>query len=261
MLKAVIFDLDDTLLWDEKSVSEAFKATCQRVTEHYDIDTEQLEKRVRYHAEKLYKSYETYEFTKMIGTGTFEAFWADYNDEGEGFAQLKAIVPEYRKRAWKKGLEDFDIEDEALAETLAKTFPEERKKHVYLYEETIEVLEKLKGKYKLLMLTNGSSELQRTKLNLSPELVPYFDYIVISGEFGKGKPDVDIFNHALSLLEVEKNEAIMIGDNPLTDILGAIKSDIDSIWINHHNKQLDDITPTYEVKRLREILSIIRSLS
>src|SRR5690606_9230817 len=182
-------------------------------------------------------------------------------DEGEDFKKLRETVPEYRKQAWMNGLQDLDIEDEELAETLAKTFPEERKKHIYLYDETLEILDKLKGKYKLLMLTNGSPHLQYTKLSLSPELAPYFDHIVISGDFGQGKPSADIFNYALSLLEAEKNEVIMVGDNPLTDILGASRIGIDSIWINHHDRELTEVTPTYEVSRLREIMPIVKSLS
>ncbi|MFS8631648.1 MAG: HAD family hydrolase, partial [Bacillales bacterium] len=141
MLKAIFFDLDDTLLWDSKSVSEAFKATCNRVLEKYNIDPRQLEKEVRKSAERLYPTYETYDFVKDIGIGVFEAMWGEFLDEGENFAKLREIVPDYRKRAWFEGLQALDIEDEQLAEELAKIFPEERKKHVYLFEETIEVLD------------------------------------------------------------------------------------------------------------------------
>lgn len=262
MLKAIFFDLDDTLLWDSKSVSEALKATCNRVLEKYNIDPRQLEKEVRKSAERLYPTYETYDFVKDIGIGVFEAMWGEFLDEGENFAKLREIVPDYRKRAWFEGLQALDIEDEQLAEELAKIFPDERKKHVYLFEETIEVLDALKGKYRLLMLTNGSPHLQKTKLSLSPELAPYFEHIVISGEFGHGKPSTELFNYALSLLDgVEKNEVIMVGDNPMTDILGASKFGIDSIWINHDNREIEEVVPTYEVSRLREILPIIKSLS
>lgn len=261
MLKAIIFDLDDTLLWDHKSVSEAFKSTCRKVVDKYEIDPEQLEEQVRKHAEKLYPTYETYDFVRNIGIGTFEGMWGEFKDEGEDFKKLRETVPQYRKQAWLNGLQELDIEEEQLAEELATTFPEERKKHIYLYEETIEILDALKDNYQLLMLTNGSPHLQHTKLSLSPELEPYFDHIVISGDFGSGKPSAEIFNYALSLLEVEKDEVIMIGDNPLTDILGASKIGIDSIWINHHNRELQEVTPTYEVSRLREIMPIIKSLS
>jgi len=261
MLKAVIFDLDDTLLWDHKSVKEAFKSTCAIVVEKYDIDALQLEENVRKHAEELYPTYETYNFVSNIGIGTFEGMWGEFNDEGEDFKKLRETVPHYRKQAWFNGLKELDIEDEQLAVELAKVFPEERKKHIYLYEETLEVLDALKDNYQLLMLTNGSPDLQHTKLSLSPELAPYFEHIVISGNFGQGKPSVEIFNYALNLLEVEKDEVVMIGDNPLTDILGASKVGIDSIWINHHEREIQEITPTYEVNRLREIIPIIKSLS
>ena len=170
MLKAIMFDLDDTLLWDEKSVKKAFEATCKIAVEQYNIDPEQLEENVRAEAKKLYESYDTYEFTKKIGTGTFEAFWATYEDEGEGFSELQKMVEEFRFKSWFQGLQEIDIEDKELASKLAETFPEERKNHIYLYDETIEVLEKLKGKYQLLMLTNGSPSLQKLKLSMSPEL-------------------------------------------------------------------------------------------
>ena len=75
-----------------------------------------------------------------------------------------------------------------------------------MYDDSFAVLDQLKGKYKLLLLTNGSPDLQNTKLDITPELVPYFDQIVISGAFGKGKPDPSIFEHALSLLEIDKEE-------------------------------------------------------
>src|SRR5690625_716585 len=259
MLKAIIFDLDDTLLWDAKSVSEAFKATCKKVEKSHNIDPTILEERVRYHAEQLYPTYDTYDFVSNIGIGTFEGMWGEFKDEGEQFKLLRETVPTFRKQAWLQGLQDVEIEDEALAEELAVVFPEERKKHIYLYEETLDILDDLKGEYKLLMLTNGSPDLQYMKLSYSPELAPYFDHIVISGAFGKGKPSVDIFNYALSLLDIEKGEAVMVGDNPKTDILGASRVGIDSIWINHHNRELTDITPTFEVNRLKKIMPVIKS--
>ena len=90
------------------------------------------------------------------------------------------------------------IDDPEFGHELAERFPEERRKTPFVYEETFNILNSLKGKYQLLMLTNGSPDLQNTKLSITPELVPYFDLIVISGDFGKGKPDPTIFEHALA---------------------------------------------------------------
>lgn len=261
MLKSVMFDLDDTLLWDEKSIKKAFEATCNFATEKYAIDPLKLEEKVRSAAEIIYSTYDIYSFVSNIGIGTFESFWGEFTDNGEKFEELRNMQADYRKKSWNKGLDALDIEDEELAEELAEMFSKERRKHIYLYEETLDVLNQLKGKYKLLMLTNGAPSLQHEKLKLSPELVPYFDHIVISGEFGEGKPEPAIFEYAINLLEVEKSETIMVGNNPHSDILGATRTGIDSIWINHHNETLEDLTPTYEVNKLKEIISIIKSRS
>lgn len=260
MIKAIIFDLDDTLLWDEKSVKKAFEETCHLAKEECHINPERLEEAVREEAKQLYPTYETYPFVKNIGIGVFEAFWGEFKDEGEDFEALRQIVPEYRKDAWTKGLAKLGVHDEALGQKLAETFPKERRQHIYLYEDTLPVLDALKGKYKLALLTNGSPHLQHEKLSFSKELVPYFDQIVISGDFGKGKPSEEIFEHLLNLLDVDPDEALMVGDNPMTDILGASKMDMPSVWINHHDRKRDDVKSTYEISRLKELLPIIERL-
>ncbi len=74
MIKGVIFDLDDTLLWDKKSVQEAFRETCKEAQKEKGIDPLLLEKKVREEASTLYSSYETFPFTKMIGINPFEGY-------------------------------------------------------------------------------------------------------------------------------------------------------------------------------------------
>ena len=261
LVKAVFFDLDDTLLWDQKSVKEAFVATCEAAKERYEkINPDTLEEAVRKEARELYASYETYPFTQMIGINPFEGLWGNFGDDHDEFRKMAAIVPGYRKDAWTKGLAAIGIDDPEFGEELAERFPSERKKKPFVYEESFRVLDALKGKYKLLLLTNGSPELQNTKLDITPELVPYFNQIVISGAFGRGKPDASIFEHALEIMELKPEEAVMVGDNLMTDILGASRAGIKSIWVNRHDKERNEVTPTYEVKHLEEIFPILDSL-
>lgn len=260
MIKAIFFDLDDTLLWDQKSVKEAFAATCRYAGQKYEIDPEVLEEAVRKEARELYASYETYPFTQMIGINPFEGLWGNFLDDDDNFRKMKEIVPTYRKEAWTRGLQALGIDNPAFGYELAEHFPQERRKNPFVYEESFEVLDELKGKYKLLLLTNGSPDLQNTKLDITPELVPYFDHIVISGAFGRGKPDPSIFEHALSLMSLQKDEAIMVGDNLMTDILGASRAGIKSVWVNRHNKERNEVVPTYEVKHLSELYTILDSL-
>ncbi|MEW8987718.1 MAG: HAD family hydrolase, partial [Bacillus sp. (in: firmicutes)] len=253
MIKAIFFDLDDTLLWDAKSIKDAFEATCKVAQERYGLDPEQFEEAVREAARELYSSYETYEFTQMIGINPFEGLWGNFLDEHDDFRKMAAIVPTYRKDAWTNGLKKLGIDDPEFGHELAERFPQERRKTPFVYEETFATLDALKGNYKLLMLTNGSPDLQNTKLDITPELVPYFDKILISGDFGRGKPDPTIFEHALELMNVNKDEVLMVGDNLMTDIIGANTVGIKSVWINRHDKERNHVIPTFEIKHLQEL--------
>jgi putative hydrolase of the HAD superfamily len=261
MIKAIFFDLDDTLLWDQKSIKEAFAATCKIAEERYGVDADELEEAVRESARELYSSYETYKFTQMIGINPFEGLWGNFLDDHDDFRKMKEIVPNYRKEAWTAGLKVMGVDDPAFGHELAERFPQERRNLPFVYEESFEILDKLKGKYQMLLLTNGSPELQHTKLSITPELVPYFDQIVISGDFGKGKPDSSIFEHALSLMTLEKDEVLMVGDNLMTDILGANSVGIKSVWINRHYKERNEVIPTYEIHHLEELFPLLNELN
>lgn len=258
-LKAVLFDLDDTLLWDDRSVQEAFEATCAEAAKLVAVNPEELEASVRKEARSLYESFETFAFTKMIGINPFEGLWANFTQgENENFRKLEKLAPGYRTESWTRGLAALGIEDRELGYKLGELFPAERRRRPYVYEETFRVLDALKGSYQLLLLTNGSPDLQKEKLAGVPNIAPYFDHIVISGEFGVGKPATSIFNHALGLLGIEAEEGIMIGDKLTTDILGSGSVGMRNIWINHHGLQSgDEIVPVYEVTRLQDILPII----
>ncbi|MEW9698839.1 HAD family hydrolase [Paenibacillus sp. SI8] len=260
-LKAVLFDLDDTLLWDDRSVKEAFEATCAEAAKHVNVEPEALEAAVRQEARALYETFDTFPFTKMIGINPFEGLWANFTQgEDENFRKLQKLAPGYRTESWTRGLRALGIEDRELGFTLGELFPAERRKRPLVYEETFRVLDTLKGSYQLLLLTNGSPDLQKEKLAGVPEITGYFDHIVISGEFGEGKPAASIFHHAMSLLGIEAHEGIMIGDKLTTDILGSGSVGMSNIWINHHGlPRGEEIVPVYEVSRLQEILPIIHN--
>lgn len=97
MLKAIMFDLDDTLIWDERSVTDALQKACRLAWETYAIDPKQLERNVRTYARKLFSSYDTYPFTNMIGINPLEGLWGEFNDQGSSFHRLNAIVSSYQK--------------------------------------------------------------------------------------------------------------------------------------------------------------------
>ncbi|MEK4487181.1 HAD family hydrolase [Psychrobacillus sp. FSL H8-0484] len=257
-MKAIFFDLDDTLLWDKKSVEAAFQKTCEYAATKVTIDSIELEQAVRAEASALYDTYETRPFTQMIGINPFEGLWGTFDDPGEGFQKMKAIISEYQREAWIRGLKNLGIDDADLGSELALYFPQMRKESPFVYEETFEVLDQLKGKYTLLLMTNGSPSLQNIKLEITPKIAPYFDHIIISGAFGKGKPDPSIFEYALDIVGLDAEEVLMVGDNLMTDILGSAKVGIQSIWINREEKPVsEEVIPTYTIENLRELLPIL----
>lgn len=259
-LKAVFFDLDDTLLWDDRSVEESFHATALYAQEKCGVDAFALVDAVKESARALYATYEFFPFTQMIGINPFEGLWGNFTAGTlEMFRSMERTVPAYRAASWTNGLATLGVEDEKLGYELGERFASERRSRPYRYEETIEVLETLSKSYKLLMLTNGSPDLQNEKLKMSPEIVPFFDHIIISGNFGQGKPSEALFQHALDTAGVTKEEAIMVGDKLSTDILGSNRIGMKSVWINHHGKvrEATDAVPTHEITRLRGILDLV----
>jgi len=262
-VQAVFFDLDDTLLWDERSVKESFEAVCETAAKAKGIDAKELEEAVRNEARALYQSYDTFAFTQMIGINPFEGLWANFSaGEQPEFRRLEELAPGYRKESWRRGLLKLGVDDEQLAGELAEQFAAERRSRPHVYEETFQVLGELKGNKKLLLLTNGCPALQQEKIAGVPELAPYFDEIVISGTYGKGKPDPTIFEHALSLLGLTPEQTLMVGDKQTTDIKGGNSAGLTTVWINRTGKVKDpSIEPDYEIKHLSELHRIIAERS
>ncbi|MCL1137078.1 pyrimidine 5'-nucleotidase [Shewanella pneumatophori] len=126
-----------------------------------------------------------------------------------------------------------------------------------------ELIDSLTGRVNMGIITNGFTELQSVRLQ-KVGLVDRFSPLVISEEVGIAKPDVGIFNHALSLMgNPDKSSVLMVGDNPHSDILGGINAGIHTCWLNSNGAEKPhDINPHYQVStlcELREILSCKQS--
>jgi putative hydrolase of the HAD superfamily len=260
MPKAVLFDLDNTLIWDERSTKEAFEATCRYASRSIKVDPGELEDFIRDESMTLYKSLETIDYAESIEVTHLEALWARF-DSGDHpmLRRMKELAPGYRQQAWMRALQRAGISDVALADELADLFMEERRNRPIVYEDTFQTLDLLHPDYSLLLLTNGDPDLQQEKIDGISGLSEYFSHIVISGSFGVGKPDESIFRHCMSLLEAEPDECVMIGDNIRTDILGANRVGIRSIWLNRsHMEPVQDIVPSHQAARLLDIPNLLR---
>ncbi|ADH98723.1 HAD family hydrolase [Salisediminibacterium selenitireducens] len=257
MTNAIFFDLDDTLLNDARSVETALRKTCAFAESKARVEANSLYEAIRLKAPEVYARYDAYPFTKKIGINPFEGLWGEFDDPSDGFRELKSIITHYQKTSWTEALQYCGINDEQLGRQLATTFRTERLANPFLFDDALPVLEELKESYELVLLTNGSPQLQNIKLKLTPELVPYFSTIIISGEFGIGKPDPSIFEHALSLAGQKAQDVLMVGDNLMTDIKGANATGITSVWLNREGKQPKVVRPDHEIASLDELKKLL----
>ena len=121
-----------------------------------------------------------------------------------------------------------------------------------------QLLAHLHGRAKLGIITNGFVELQHVRLERT-NLKRFFDFVVISEEVGVAKPDPAIFDHALNLAgDPKKHRVLMVGDTLESDILGGIRSGLDTCWFNPSMKVGSPaIVPTYEIRNFSELFEKI----
>ena len=120
----------------------------------------------------------------------------------------------------------------------------------HLFDGTEEILEYLKPKYKLHIITNGFKEVQQGKLNKA-NINHYFETVTNSEMVGVKKPNPRIFQHALEKARAFPQNSIMIGDNLEADVLGAIDVGLDAICFNYHNENINN-----EIKEINCLLEI-----
>lgn len=99
----------------------------------------------------------------------------------------------------------------------------------------IPLLEKLVKSKMIGIISNGFADTQYRKLN-SSGLWKYVCRVIVSDEIGIQKPDPRLFDYAVSETGAT-GTPIMVGDNPDTDIIGALLAGWEAIWYNPSNKQ------------------------
>ena len=99
-----------------------------------------------------------------------------------------------------------------------------------LFPDAISTLKQLKMEgIKLALVTNGASEAQRAKINKF-DLEQYFLHVQIEGEAGVGKPELKAYEIAMEKLNVLATETWMVGDNIDWEVIAPQKLGIFSIW-------------------------------
>lgn len=189
----------------------------------------------------------------------FELFLSTYEKFNEH------LWLEYRKGKIKKDtlrserfvltFREMGLDDPVLVSRAADLYIRSAPKKTILFDGVHDTLQYLQQKYHLYILTNGFSEIQVQKINLSG-LKPYFSKLFMAEMVGFQKPDRRFFEYAVKSVHARKEESLMIGDDPEADIAGAAYARIDQVYFNPDRKPCA-VVPTYEIRSIRSLTEIL----
>jgi len=250
--KALIFDLDDTLVVEKASAEAAFLQTCELARQRYGIDPAALHATLRRTCRSIWHNSPARAYCVEIGISSWEGLWGRFHGRDENLQILRAWGPRYRLESWLQTLREHGVDDEAFATELAETFPTHRRELHVVYEDVRPTLEYFGRSHRLGLLTNGASDLQREKIE-GAGIARYFDDIVISGDVGVGKPNPRIYEIMLSRLNATPHQAVMIGNSLTSDVAGPQRVGMKAVWVNRAgHAPSDGIAPDLEVSNLNE---------
>ncbi len=169
----------------------------------------------------------------LVDTDHFISHYVPINQACWKLFQVDAIShEELRYRRLKESFDaiSFEISDQQIdqiSEDYIKFLPDFN----HLFEDAHDVLNYLRERYELHIITNGFAEVQFRKM-ASSNLTPYFKTITNSEMAGAKKPNPIIFEHALDKARAMKSESIMIGDSMDADVIGALDFGMQAIFFN-----------------------------
>lgn len=224
--EALLLDVDGTLLDFEKTERYALAHTFQKFSINFSGT---MEKRYREINHELWESYERGEIEKsLIFSSRFVNLFRELAVDADGIAFEK----EYQS---------------CLA-------------HTWFYmEDCMDVLGRLKKKYRLYIVTNGVASTQRTKLALTG-IDRIVDGVFISEEIGVQKPQKAFFDYCAAHIEgYDRDRVLIVGDSLTSDIRGGINAGIDTCYFRGKKSAdiTDGVSVTYEVDSLLQLAELL----
>jgi len=101
---------------------------------------------------------------------------------------------------------------------------------VEFYQDVRPALLRLRRSHRLFALSNGNADLRRCGI------ADLFDGHVTAEHAGAAKPDARIFAHLLRVADVRPDDVLHVGDDPVTDVLGATRAGMQAVWVNREGR-------------------------
>jgi putative hydrolase of the HAD superfamily len=229
--KALLLDLDDTILNDSGSIEACWREACLAGSTECGLHPDIL-------------------FDAIRKSGNW--FWSDPERHRVGRLDLQTARAEVVRLA----LAELGIENNELAAAIGSIYHNRREESLEIFPDATGTLEWLREQgCKLALLTNGNGAPQRRKIETFG-LDRFFDAIFIEGEVGVGKPDQRVYQLALERLVVEPSETWMAGDNLDWDVAQPQRLGIYSIWIDvtgEGHRRLGTVKPDRIIRSLSEL--------
>jgi len=197
-------------------------------------------------------------------THDFNLFFETYTRHNDllwlSYRNNEVIKKDLTRLRFQNTFDDLEIKG-IEAEKMNELYLNEMPNQKILNEGVIEILNYLKKKrYRLNIITNGFSEVQRKKIETSG-LKPYFDKIFISEEIKSPKPERAIFEYAVKSSNARKSQSLMVGDDWEVDVLGAVNYGIDAVHYQiHHDENLRNVRNSCNmacsIYKIREISAL-----
>jgi putative hydrolase of the HAD superfamily len=225
--RAVLLDLDDTLIVEETHAMAQIRATAALA----GADPEGWDRRVLEAARAEWYSYELHPVCQELGIASWEGLWATFEGAHPKLAQLREFAPRYAMTTWTSALESAGL-DTGLAPEMARRYVELQRAGHPLAAGADLLVSRATSLGPVALVTNGPPDIQRHKISQTG-YSPKFAAVLISGELGIGKPDPEVFRHAVRTIGALPEETVMVGDSWERDVEGALSAGLRAVWISH----------------------------
>lgn len=259
MTRVVLFDLDNTLIFEDGATVAAVRAAAARAAKRRGVSPDTVAQALSARADELWRASALFAYGETFGIWWGELLWGRFDGDTQALRAIRAFLPGYRRAVWREALGQVGIRDDALALEMERAYITARRGAEQLDPEAAAVLADLARDHRLALVTNGAGDVQREKLSRTP-FADAFDAVIVSAEVGAGKPDPRIFQAALDALGVPAADAVMVGDSLARDVAGARAAGIASVWIDRRLWDEENIAPDARIERLSDLRAALDAL-